>query len=367
MRTACVASVLALPLTCAALLHEPLSLAAHQPSPLSPRPGEPAPLPDKPLSPDRRKPDRPAPTLDEVIDRDAKVTTIASGMKFTEGPLWIPGQDNVPGFLLFSDIPADTIYKLETDRKDAKPEVFMKPSGFANGLTLDHKRRLVIAQHDGKVTRRDLKKPADEPTVLADNYEKKALNSPNDLVVATDGSVYFTDPPYGLRPPLGPENRKKELDFSGIYRLGLDGTLKLLSKAISTPNGLAFSPDGKTLYVTETSNGGIHALAVNADGTLSEPNRIATNDAGSAGGGRRSADGIKIDAKGHLYAAGPGGVWVYTAAGEHIGTIETPVSPTNLCFGGPENKTLFITARDSVYSVPVKIKGLAPGGADADD
>ena len=348
-----------------------LSAAIHQPA--APGvPGKTPPVAPKPSFPtDPAKPTKPAlpgersantPTLADIVEPSEEAKVLATGLKFTEGPLWVPGKDNVPGYLLFSDIPDDTIYKLVVHEDNAKPEVWMKPSGHSNGLTLDAKGRLLIAQHDGRIARREISGTDSNLTVLAEKYDGKGLNSPNDLIVAPDGAVYFTDPPYGVRPPLGGEGRKHELDFCGIYRLGIDGKLELLSKEFKTPNGLALSPDGKTLYVAETGNGNIQAFPVKADGTLGEPKLFAANDSGSAGGGRRGADGVKVDTKGHVYAVGPGGVWVYTPEGAQIGIIAASPSPTNLCFGGPDNKTLFMTTRDSISSIPVKIPGLAPSG-----
>lgn len=321
--------------------------------------------PSKPIFPtEPRKPDNvPAENrFEEIVDPKSEAKVIASDFKFTEGPLWIPGEDNVAGYLLFSDIPDDTIYKLNVSDEKAKPEVWMRPSGRSNGLTLDHKGRLVFAQHDGRIARRGLT-PADaKVTVLVEKHDGKGFNSPNDLVVASDGAVYFTDPPYGTRPPLGSEGRTREMDFTGIYRLAVDGKLELLTKEFKSANGLAFSPDGKTLYVTETGNGNIQSFPVKPDGTLGEPKKFACNDAGSGGGSRRGADGIKVDTKGNVYAVGPGGVWVYSPDGTNLGVIAATPSPTNLCFGGPDNKTLFMTTRDSISSIPVKIPGIAPSG-----
>lgn len=365
----------------------PLGPPTHTPPPPAPKQPlipSPVPAPEDPLRKPAKAPASGEESFDSIVDPALSAKVIAEGLEFTEGPVWIPGHDNLPGYLLFSDIPADTIYKLDVSKitaqpddtrrsesEKAKPEVFLKPSGFSNGLTLDQKGRLVIAQHVGKVVRRELNDKPDAPsTVLAEKYEGKTFNSPNDLIVAPDGSIYFTDPPYGVRPPLGPEGRTRELDFTGIYRLSPAGGLTLLNKSFASANGLAFSPDFKTLYVTETGNGNIQAFPVNADGTLGDPRLFACNDAGSTGAGgrgsKRGADGVRVDVQGHVYAVGPGGVWVYSTAGKLLGKIATPTSPTNLCFGGPDNKTLFMTTRDSVCMINVKIAGMtvpkpAPG------
>lgn len=365
-------ATLVLAVAAAGAFHGPIAVADPQPMKVpDPQkiPQDPAPFPMRPDA----KPDKDqAPSLADIVDLAAKLKTLATGLMFTEGPVWVPGGDNKAGYLLFSDIPADTIYRLEfaadtsnghaTKGDKPAPVEFMKPSGHSNGLTLDAKGRLLIAQHDGRVARRALddSKP-DKAAVetLAEKYDGKALNSPNDLIVAPDGSILFTDPPYGLREPLGPKDRKRELEYCGVYRLSPAGKLTLLTKELSAPNGLALSPDAKTLYVADTSNGQIRAFPVKADGTLGEGKVFATNDAGSAArrGRSRGADGIKVDERGNVYAVGPGGVWVYTDSGQLRGVIDTESSPTNLCFGGPDFKTLFVTTRDGVASIDVKIAG----------
>lgn len=332
-------------------------------------PLDPSPIPKHP---DAQPGKDQAPSLADIVDPGAKLKTLAMGLMFTEGPVWVPGGDNKAGYLLFSDIAADTIYRLEFSPESAAdgkpsnpkpaPQEFLKPSGHANGLTLDAKGRLLIAQHDGRVARRALeqiKSDAPQTETLAEKYDGKALNSPNDLIVEPDGAILFTDPPYGLREPLGPKGRTRELEYCGVYRLSPAGKLTLLTKELSAPNGLALSPDAKTLYVADTSNGQIRSFPVKSDGTLGEGKVFATNDAGSAArrGRSRGADGIKVDERGNVYAVGPGGVWVYTDNGVLRGVIDTESSPTNLCFGGPDFKTLFVTTRDGVASIDVKIAG----------
>lgn len=327
------------------------------PSPLRPAP---SPAPEDPS----RKPAS-GDTLAELVDPAAKIKVLVGDIQFAEGPLWIPGGDNKPGFLLFSDIPADTIYKLDPAAEHPKAEKFLSPSGHSNGLTLDAKGRLLIAQHDGHVARFDLEHTGSskEPVidVLVSKFEDKRLNSPNDLIVAADGSIVFTDPPYGLRPPLGPDGRKRELEFCGVYRLSPSGKLMLLTKDLAAPNGLALSPDEKTLYIADTSNGQIRAFPVKDDATIGPGKVFATNDAGSAArrGRSRTADGVKVDQQGNIYTVGPAGIWVYTSQGHLRGVI--PVehsSPTNLCFGGEDYTTLFITTADGVCSIPVKVPGV---------
>ncbi|MCW3978330.1 MAG: SMP-30/gluconolactonase/LRE family protein, partial [Candidatus Bathyarchaeota archaeon] len=194
-------------------------------------------------------------TTFEAIVGDAAVEKVAGGFEFTEGPVWVPD-----GYLLFSDIPASTIYRWTPGSVSA--EVFRAPSGRSNGLTLDREGRLLACEHDRRLSRTE----GDGSVVtLAERYEGKLLNSPNDVVVRSDGSIYFTDPPYGL--PRQEEGR--ELDFNGVYRLAPDGALTLLDDSFDRPNGLAFSPDERVLYVNDSRRGHIRAFDVRADGTLS--------------------------------------------------------------------------------------------------
>ena len=273
---------------------------------------------------------QPSPVPDGAI-----VEKIAGGFQFTEGPLWYDGK------LLFTDIPANRIYQW---RPDAGDSVFLEPSGHANGLAVDGEGKLLLAQHDGQVGRLTAE---GEIEALVEAYQGTRLNSPNDLTVADDGTIYFTDPPYGV----DPENR--ELDFSGVYRLGARGTLTLLTKRFSRPNGICLSPDGSTLYVNDSGETVIWAYDVTEEGGLANGRQFAVPE-GEADG---TTDGMKVDANGNLYSTGPGGVWVYAPSGEQLDQISVPVAPTNLAFGGPEHKTLFITARANVYRLPVTVSG----------
>ncbi len=313
----------------------------------------------------------PTEAMSRILAADAQPTLIAEGHRFTEGPVWVPaGVSGEQGFLLYSDIPNNTIHRLNVGEPGAtapfKPEVWLKPSGHANGLALDSQNNVLIAVHDGRVSIRPASAKLDEPAeVLVDKDDGKGLNSPNDLVVAADGSIFFTDPPYGLRPPLGAEGRKRELDYCGVYRISPapERKLSLVTKDFEAPNGIALSPDGRTLYVANYGVGAIHALAIESDGTFGAPRLISTNvvEGAEAASSRRTyADGIRVDVEGNIYSAGPGGVWVCSATGVHLGVISLPKSPTNLCFGGDDYKTLFATTRDSVMSISVKIAGLPP-------
>lgn len=279
---------------------------------------------------------------------------IASGLKFTEGPVWVPGKDGKPGYLLFSDIPADTIYKLEPPKagETGKPEVFRSPSGKSNGLILDAEGRLLVCEHAGRVIRIE---SSGEVTVLAEKWEDKKLNSPNDLCVGKDGSIFFTDPPYGLGGPLG-FGRESETKFSGVYRIDPQGKLHLLVKDLETPNGIALSPDNKTLYVGNHGKGVVWSYPVNADGTVGEGKVLAELKAGQR---RAGADGVRTDRDGNIYVgAGRSGVHVLKPSGELIGIIGLPSGATNLCFGGDDGRTLFVVAGGSVYRLGVQVPGL---------
>ena len=263
---------------------------------------------------------------------------IASDLKFTEGPVWHPD-----GYLLFSDIPADTIYKWTTD---GKLGVFHSPSGNSNGLTFDKQGRLIACEH-GK--RRVTRIEADGKVVsLAEKYDGKRLNSPNDVIVKSDGSIYFTDPPYGIQPD------QQELSFNGVYRISPDGVLTLLVNDLDRPNGLVFSPDEKVLYIADTARKHVKAFDVKLDGTLANGRVFADLSAEKVDG----PDGMKVDVKGNLYVTS-GVTWVFDNSGKHLGDIVTPEPPANCAFGGSDNKTLFITARTSVYKVQLKVVGIS--------
>jgi sugar lactone lactonase YvrE len=286
-----------------------------------------------------------SPDLSAIVADGAKAELVAEGFTFTEGPVWSP-----EGFLLFSDIPEDKIYKWMPGME--KPVIFREPSGFSNGLAFDDKGRLLAAEHVGRVTRTGEDGAA---TPIAEKFEGKGLSSPNDVVAGPGGSVYFTDPIYGLKPRLGPTVRERQTEFNGVYRIGPDGSVAAVVKDFTAPNGLAFSPDGKALYIADTAKGVIRAFEVGSDGTLSGDRVFA--DVKAENGRSAGPDGIKVSAAGHVLCAARGGVWVWDPAGKLLGRIEVPKGPTNLCFGGPDFKTLFITASPAVYKVELKVAG----------
>lgn len=269
------------------------------------------------------------------VPEDPSVELIAEGFQFTEGPLWYDGR------LVFADIPANTVYEWTEEGGSAE---FITPSGHANGLAVDASGRLLLAQHDGQLGRR-----TDDGDIapLVTSYEGKRLNSPNDLTVAGDGSIYFTDPPYGV------DDANRELDFSGVYRFSADGTLTVLTKRFSRPNGICLSPDESRLYVNDSSENVVWVYDVTEDGGITNGQQFAAPRGDAEG----NTDGMKVDADGNLYTTGPGGIWVYSPDGEQLGRISIPVAPTNLAFGGPDGRTLYVTARQNVYRVRVNARG----------
>ncbi|OUL24327.1 gluconolactonase [Nostoc sp. RF31YmG] len=280
-------------------------------------------------------------SIQTVMDTDAKVEKLAGGLKFTEGPVWHPR-----GFLLFSDIPADTIYKLTTD---GKVSVFRRPAGNPNGNTFDTQGRLITAEHNRRLVRTEKN---GQIKVLAERYQGKLLNSPNDVVVMSDGSIYFTDPPYGI------SKEKEELGFYGIYRWRPNGTLTLLNKQMLRPNGIAFSPDEKKLYVSDSAQGYIRIFDVKSDGTLTNSRVFAELKEPKDKG---VPDGLKIDIKGNIYCSGPEGVWIFSPTGQLLGKIIVPEVVTNLAWGNKDYKTLYITAGQGVYRIRLKVAGKQPG------
>ena len=317
---------------------------------------------------------------------------LATGFRFTEGPVWMPD-----GYLLFSDIPADRIYQWravasdETHGSDAdhnarsgRPEqssgsggssapgragqsdrpaataghvqLWREPTGNANALATDGQSRVVACEQGN---RRVSRIEADGTrAVLADRYQGKRLNSPNDVVVKSDGSVYFTDPPYGITPGESSSVRaEQEQPCNGLYRIRTDGTVELLVDDFDRPNGLAFSPDESLLYVADSPRRHVRAFAVDAGGGLTDSRIFADMDHPQPG----VPDGMKVDVEGHLYVAGATGVWVFEPTGTCLGVIVTPERPTNCAWGDDDRRSLYITARPSLYRIRVSVPGA--GGA----
>ena len=281
----------------------------------------------------------------DLVDEAAVVEQLATGCQFTEGPLWhAAGQ-----FLLFSDIPANKMRKWDAS---TGMTVFREPSGKSNGLTYDKGGHLIACEH---ANRRVSLTTADGHVItIASHYQGKRLNSPNDVVVKSDGSIYFTDPPYGLSAPYGVES-EKELNFQGVYRLSPNGeSLTLLVDDFDRPNGLCFSPDESILYINDTERMHIRAFDVVSDGTISN-GRLFGEEEGEDG----KPDGMKVDVHGNVYLTGPGGIWVFAPDGTHLGCILVPERAANLAWGGDSWKNLFITASTSVYRVTCKVAGIA--------
>jgi gluconolactonase len=311
------------------------------------------------------------PVLDQIVGHDAKIECVANGFdKWTEGPVWTR-----EGTLLFAVIPANSIDEWFPG-KGAR--VFMQPSGFtgtqpfkgpepgSNGMTLDPDGRVSVAGHARRnVWRMESVDPKAQITVLADSYQGKKLNSPNDLVYRSDGSLYFTDPPYGL-PTQSDDDPQKELKVNGVYRIprarqqkhGAEPArdkLQLVISDLSRPNGIAFSPDEKFLYIADSGKKVWMRYRVQPDGSVTDGALFLDASTDSAPG---SPDGIRVDTKGNLYGAGPGGVWIISPGGKHLGTIKVPERVSNVAWGDKDGKTLYITASTSVYRIKLKIAGV---------
>jgi gluconolactonase len=264
---------------------------------------------------------------------------LATGFTFTEGPSWHPD-----GFFYFVDLRVNRLHKIVPGQA---AELVLEPTGEANGTTFDLEGRLVMCEGGKRrIARMDANGNVE---VVVDRFEGKRFNRPNDIVCKSDGCLFFTDP--GLRIPL----EQKELANAGVYRLTPDGALSLVADC-EYPNGLAFSPDEKTLYVANSRWAAyIHALELNDDGTLKRRRIFADMSSDEPEG---VPDGMKVDVEGNVYCTGPGGVWVFSPDGKHLGTIRPPEVPANLAFGGPDRKTLFFTARTSLYTLRTKVAGI---------
>jgi gluconolactonase len=272
------------------------------------------------------------------VDTHAVLQRLATGMKFTEGPVWVPRDG---GYLVFSDIPANEL-KQWTTREGVT--TFRHPSQNANGNTVDRQGRLITCEHSGRrVSRLEL-----DGTVrtLVEAWEGKRLNSPNDAVVARDGAIYFTDPDYGLG------GKPREIDGCWVFRLDPQtGSLRVLARDFDKPNGIALSPDGRRLYVADAGKPRhLRVFDLTADGGVENGREFARIDNGVP-------DGIRCDAAGRVWSSAGDGVQVFDPEGRLLGKILVPEPPANLCFGGEDGKVLFITARTSLYSIPVRVRG----------
>ncbi len=295
--------------------------------------------------------------LDALIPAEAKIEVLASGFDWSEGPLWVKNG----GYLLFSDIPRNSVMKW---KEGDGVSLYMKPSGYTgvseygkepgcNGLTLDAEGRLISCEHgDRRISR--LEREGGKKT-LVDNYLGKRLNSPNDLVYKSNGDLYFTDPPYGL--PKNWDDPGRELDFCGVYRLSVDGKLTLLTREMTRPNGLAFSPDEETLYVAQSypKSAIWMAFPVKTDGTL-EKGRILADVTSLVGTAPGLPDGLKVDSSGILFATGPGGIHILAPDGKMLGRIEIGEATSN-CAWGDDGSTLYITADMYLCRIKTKTKG----------
>ena len=282
-----------------------------------------------------------SPEFWNLISREAKLETVATGFGFTEGPVW-----DKRGFLYVSDEETNKIFRVYTDGH--KEELISL--GDPDGNTYDRQLRLLDC---ASVLRAIIQiSPDGKYTILADRYQGKKFNSPNDVVLGPDGAIYFTDPTLDL-----PQGEKQELPFRGVYRLDEKGDVNLLTKELSQPNGLAFSPDGKHFYVDDSELRNIRIYDVVAGGTLAN-GRIFAEEPGGKGDG--VPDGMRVDRQGNIYVTGPEGIWVWDAQGYHLGTIVVPEQPANLTWGDGDYQTLYVTATKSVYKLRTKSRGFVP-------
>ncbi len=301
------------------------------------------------------------PRIDKIIPPDTKIEILAQGHDWTEGPVWVPAGR----YLLYSDIPRNAVYKW---KEGEGATLYLRPSGFtgsaarggepgSNGLLLDAKGRLVLCQHgDRRIARMDAPLNAPKPiyVTLADKYQGKRLNSPNDAAYHTNGDLYFTDPPYGLEKNM--DDPGKEIPFQGVYRLKSDGTLTLLTDKMTRPNGIGLSPDHKTLYVanSDPKQAVWMAYDVKSDGTIAG-GRILFDATQRVGKQPGLPDGLSVSREGYLFATGPGGVLIFAADGTHLGTILTTQATANCELG--DDGTLYITADMYLLRVRTHVKG----------
>lgn len=280
-----------------------------------------------------------SPKFSSLISADAKLETVATGFGFTEGPVW-----DSSGFLYVSDEEINKIFRV--DLKDGQKQELIA-LGDPDGNTYDRDHRLIDC---ASVLRAIIAiSPDGKYKVLVDHFEDKKFNSPNDVIVGPDGALYFTDPTLDL-----PKGQKQEIPYQGVYRLDKNGTVKLLTKDLSQPNGLAFSPDGKKFYIDDSQQRNIRVYDFAENATLAN-GRIFGEEPGEKDEG--VPDGIKVDREGNLFVTGPKGIWVWSPDGTHLGTIAMPEQPANLTWGGADLSTLYITATKSVYKLQTKTRG----------
>jgi gluconolactonase len=312
------------------------------------------------------------PALDRLVPAHPQLEKVATGFTWAEGPVWVHGR------LMFADVSSNSIRSWTPGEGTS---IFLQPSGYkgtapyggrepgSNGMTLDAHGRLTVAGHAQRdVWRFESLDPHARVTILADTYQGKQLSSPNDLVYRADGSLYFTDPPYGLR-KQSDADPEKQLQVNGVYRIPnalsqkpgsapARDQLELLVKDLPRPNGIAFSPDEKYLYVDNSEPEMFWMrYTVKPDGTLTDGKRFC--DAGLYAK-HGAPDGMKVDIEGNIYSAGPGGVWIFSGAGKHLGTIAIPEVVGNVAWGGADHRTLYIAATSSVYRIRLKVAGVVP-------
>ncbi|MCJ7605755.1 MAG: SMP-30/gluconolactonase/LRE family protein [Dehalococcoidales bacterium] len=285
------------------------------------------------------------PAAKAILPENIGLEQVATGFIFTEGPVWCGD------YFIFSDIPMNRIIRMDFTSKGPEVTTYRSPTGHSNGLTLDHSGRLIICQHSGR--RVTIEDEDGSHYVLADSYDGKRLNSPNDVVARSDGSVYFTDPTFGLR-----EHKKwKEQDCCGVYRVSPDGEITRVVDNFQLPNGLAFTPDESVLYINDTAAAHIRAFDVAPDGSLSN-GRVFIDMHGDEPG---APDGMKVDTQGNVYCTGPGGFWIMNPEGKCLARVMPPELPSNMAFGDADWQTLYMTARSSVYRMRINVPGVPVG------
>jgi gluconolactonase len=284
-----------------------------------------------------------------LVDENVEVEQLGTGFTFTEGPIWNPSGE----FLLFSDMPGDIRRRWES----SGVQVVASPSNKGNGMTLDADGRLIVCEHStSSLVRMDPDGTGSNREVLASHYEGKELNSPNDVCIKSDGSIWFSDPWYGRMPVFGVE-RERDLGWQGVFRLapgGGDPQLVVDQDEYEQPNGLCFSPDESLLYINDTPKAWIKVYDVGSDGSLSN-GRLFFEGVGTGEIEKGIPDGMKCDEQGNIWVTGPGGIWVISPGGEHLGTINVPENTGNLSWGGPDWQWLFIPSSTSLYRVQTKV------------